>query len=250
MSPQTQPPSDALQRPVVSVPSDWIADRPYIYVNMASSFDGKITTAKRESFLLGDKNDHRRMDELRSYADAILNGVGTIRADDPPVRVGDDDLVNERLDRGQTKQPLTILVSNSGNFPDDAQIYRTGETLLVAPESQQAKLAAFEDRQAIETLAIGRETVDITGLLHILKSRSINLLLAEGGGELNGALSELDVIDEFFLTVTPKLVGGREAPTPVQGDGLDKDNIRRFQLASHEVVNDQLFLRYRRQRHG
>lgn len=229
---------------VVSPP----AERPYVLLNMAMSLDGKISTAARESFMLGSRADAQRMDQLRAQADALLNGVRTIRDDNPPVRVASPELRRQRTEQGRGPTPAVYLLSGSGNFPAQARVYQDGEcgVTLCFPESllEHVERGTFPD--SVEFLPLPDDEPLLPGLLREMHRRGVRLLLAEGGAELNWSLFAADVVDEFFLTVTPWVIGGSQAPTPVGGSGLSREQMLRYELMSCEPLGDELYLRYRR----
>lgn len=239
---------NSLSLPIIAPPDGWDHPRPYIYVNMAMSLDGKITTAKRESFLLGTEHDWERMDHLRSQADGILNGARTIRDDDPPVRVRSPRRIDQRVEAGKPSQPVNVIVTNGSGFPKDARILCTegAQALVLHPSEAGKNLADLLTAKNIEGQEAGAESLDWEQGMAALRERGIGVLLAEGGGSLNGQLAQRGLIDEFFVTVTPKIVGGRDAPTPVEGDGLTVETLLHFALASCESIGNEVFLRYKR----
>jgi riboflavin-specific deaminase-like protein len=215
---------------------------------MAASIDGKISTASRESFLLGSKHDWRRMDELRAQADAILNGAGTIRSDNPPVRVRDEGLRSQRKERGKPATPWNILASNSAAIDFDARIFKEPDSHVVMLSPEQAR-RQFDGRPLPTNFEVsyhGAKELDLTAALHWLKTQHVELLLVEGGGTLNGELLRLGAVDEVFLTIAPSLIGGKTAPTPFDGPGLGLETLQQMELVSCEMRDNEVFLRYLR----
>jgi len=91
---------------------------------------------------------------------------------------------------------------------------------------------------------VGHGRVDLRALLARLRARAVERLLVEGGGELNGALVEAGLVDELYVTVAPCVLGGRAAPTPVDGEGLAMDSRVRLRLVSLDRHGDELYCRY------
>ena len=79
--------------------------RPFVYVNMAMTVDGKITSAGRELPALTSDHDRDEMDRLRAEADALLVGAGTLRADDPPLHVRSEAMQAYRRSLGKPARP-------------------------------------------------------------------------------------------------------------------------------------------------
>jgi riboflavin biosynthesis pyrimidine reductase len=91
---------------------------------------------------------------------------------------------------------------------------------------------------------LGRDRVDLTALLRRLKRRGVNRLLVEGGGEVNWNFIEADLVDELYVTITPRLLGGRDAPTLLEGPGLSMREQRALRLLELHREGDELYCRY------
>jgi 2,5-diamino-6-(ribosylamino)-4(3H)-pyrimidinone 5'-phosphate reductase len=219
--------------------------RPFVLINMAMTADGKITSAAREYPRFASLEDRRRMDLLRAEADAVLVGAGTLRADNPDLRVRDAEARARRAALGKPAALARVAVSASGRldgasrFLDDDGAARIVATREGAPEATLAALGA-----GIEVWRAGRARVDLRALLARLAERGVERLLVEGGGELNWELVRDDLVDELYLTLAPALLGGRDAPTPVEGPGLTMERQRRLRLVSVERAGDELFCRF------
>lgn len=221
-------------------------DRPFVYLNMASSVDGKITSAAREYPRMTSGLDRKEMDRLRAEADAILLGAGTLRADDPPLQVRDDDMQAYRRSLGRDR-PLTMVVVTAGADLDmSSRFFRTAsrDERIVATTARAPadRVRALEDHAQV--WRIGDERVDLPALLLRLRRRGVERLLLEGGGELNWWFVRQDLVDELFVTIAPTLLGGREAPTLLEGEGLGMDDQRRLELRDVRREGDELYLRY------
>lgn len=221
-------------------------DRPFVSINMAMTADGKITSARREEPGFASRLDKKTMDKLRAEADAILVGAGTLRADDPPLHVRDPEMQKYRRSLGKPDGLVNVLVTASADidpasrfFQGDHAAGRIVATVTDAPADRLARLAA-----RAEVWTIGSGTVDLPQLLALLKDRGIERLLVEGGGELNWGFVRDDLVDELYVTVAPAILGGREAPTLCEGDGLTMADRRRLRLVSADVIDGEIFCRY------
>lgn len=221
-------------------------DRPFVLINMACSADGKITSAAREYPRLTSAYDRRNMDRLRAESDAILVGAGTMRSDNPKLHVRDAEMQAYRRSLGKTGGPLKILVSASLRLPADSRFLDDtdgGGMLVATVEDAPAERAAELGRKA-EVWRCGRDRVELPDLLRRLAERGIERLLVEGGGEINWAFLHADLVDELYLTIAPTLLGGRDAPTPVDGPGLSMAGQRRLKLLELHREGDELYCRY------
>ncbi|HKQ60647.1 MAG TPA: dihydrofolate reductase family protein [Candidatus Polarisedimenticolaceae bacterium] len=221
-------------------------DRPFVIVNMAMTADGKITSAAREYPRFTSELDRRTMDRLRAEADAIVVGAGTLRADDPLLHVRTTELRDYRRRLGKPDALPRVLVTASAaidpqaHFFDDADgADRIVVTVEDAPDERLAALAA-----RAELWRLGRGRVDLRELLRRLRERGVERLLLEGGGELNWAFLRDDLVDELFVTIAPALLGGREAPTLLEGEGWPMAAQRRLRLVELRREGDELYCRW------
>ena len=219
--------------------------RPFVYVNMASTVDGKITSADREYPRFTSQHDRDTMDRLRAEADAVLVGAGTARADDPPMHVRSEEMRSYRRSLGKPESLDRILVSASLELDPDSRFFEDAGGARIVATVQDApadRVAALESRAEIWRLGRGR--VDLVELLRQLEERGVERLLVEGGGELNWALLEQDLIDELYVTIAPSLLGGRDAPTLLEGRGLKMAAQRRLRLIDVRREQDELYCRW------
>ncbi len=221
-------------------------NRPFVYVNMAMTVDGKITSSDREYPGFSSDSDRKNMDRLRAEADALAVGAGTMRADNPKLHVRDEEMQAYRRALGKPGGLTKILITASAEISPDSRFFDSsdgGDAIVATVESADAsRLAALAKR--VEVWKLGDRQVDLALLLQRLADRGVRRLLLEGGGELNWAFVEADLVDEFHVTLAPALLGGRDAPTLLEGPGLRMRDQRRLRLAELRREGDELFFRY------
>lgn len=218
-------------------------DRPTVALNMVTSVDGKAAVAGAAA-ALGSGVDHRLMRAVRAAHDAVLNGAGTLRAERVDPRVGPARAAR-RVARGARPEPLAVVLTRSGDLPLDRRYFRYPEVERVILAG--ARLPA-ERREALAAvgrllLAPGAEPDPAWALRTLREACGVRRLLVEGGPALNGALIAAGLVDEIFWTLAPKLVGGGERLTMVEGPALPA--MPRLSLVSTHLHEDELFLRYR-----
>lgn len=228
-----------------------VAPRPRVIANLAVSVDGKIDAAAREGGGFSSRFDRDRMDELRARADALIVGARTVRSEDPPLRVRDPSRRHQRASAGRHEELTVVVVSRSGDLPPGARFLREParrRVLAVPAEGGSAEALAGLERLlhdgVLEIFRAGVDGVDLEALLGDLGADGHQTVLLEGGGEIVAGFLEADLLDELFVTVCPCLIGGRDAPTPVDGEGWTLSDRRRLELSSMERVGDELFLHY------
>jgi 2,5-diamino-6-(ribosylamino)-4(3H)-pyrimidinone 5'-phosphate reductase len=221
-------------------------ERPFVCINMAMTADGKITSARREEPAFTSRYDKLMMDTLRAEADAVLVGAGTLRADDPPMSVRDPEIRARRRSLGKPEGLVNVLVTASAEVDPGSRFFtdRTAEDRIVATvaDAPAERLARLAPVATVWT--VGRGAVDLPELLARLRARGIERLLVEGGGEMNWGFVRADLVDELYVTIAPTLLGGRDAPTPCEGDGLPMAEQRRLRLLSADVKDGEIFCRY------
>lgn len=222
-------------------------DRPFVYVNMAMTVDGKITSSTRERPRFTSEHDRRHMDRLRAAADGIMLGARTMRADNPAWHVRSAAMRDYRESLGKPEGLLRVLVTAGGEIDCESRFFDEshggGERIIATVEDvPRDRLAALESRA--EIWQIGRGRVDLPELLRRLGGRGVERLLVEGGGELNWALVCADLVDELHVTIAPVLLGGQAAPTLLEGGGFPMKMRRRLRLEELTREGDELFCRY------
>ncbi len=210
-------------------------DRPYVFLNMVSTLDGKITLGEvgDTAIGLGSSMDKELMKRLQNNAQAVIIGASTLRA-------------------GHITYPSSLwraVVTNSGDIPLRSPFFTEAPGKAVVfttermPEEQRNAL-----QESAHVVVCGMERVNLSQALSFLRHQlNIERLLCEGGGELNFEMFAAGLIDEWFLTLAPKVKGGRHIPTTVEGVGLPRERVVQMQLLSVYEQEGELYLRYRRQ---
>jgi riboflavin-specific deaminase-like protein len=212
--------------------------RPYTYVNMVATVDGRVTLDGR-SAALGDDADMQTLLELRTLADAVLIGGGTLRAEGYDRLVRDEERRARRRDAGQAEDPLAVVLSRGLDLPWDAGLFAAPAQPVVV--YTEAAGDAPEVAAPVEVVRLP-EATPATALADLRAARGVRALLCEGGPTLNRALLAARLVDELFLTVAPLLVAGEADRGIVAGPLLDAPG--RLRLRHVLRHGDELLLRY------
>jgi riboflavin biosynthesis pyrimidine reductase len=199
---------------------------------MVATIDGKIITGERGEPVqdLGSETDHLMMRRIQSSVDAVLIGAENQRSS-PKI--------------WYPTELIRIVVTRSGNvlypsrFFDDAP----QKAIVLCPRNTILPKLPEE----VKVLEIGEDSVEwMRAMGHLTGVKGINSLLVEGGSEVNAQLLKLNLADELFLTLAPKVKLGANTPTYADGDPLPRKGVQNYRLIESHVWNDEVFLRYRR----
>lgn len=199
---------------------------PYVAMKYAMTMDGKIACYTGDSKWVTGEESRAHVQTLRNHYKGIMAGIGTVLADDP--------MLNCRIEGG--RDPIRIIADSHLRIPMDSQLVRTAgqQSLIVAclPDADEEKAVQLQEK-GVEVLRIpGVTTADITEeqkevislpvLMKELGARKIDGILLEGGGQLNESALQAGIVDRIYCYIAPKIFGGAQAKTPVEGQGLTR----------------------------
>ena len=221
------------------------ARRPFVFVNMAMTADGKIATANRAVTAFGSERDRRHMFARRATADAILCGARTIEQSGAILDNGSDALGRRRLRNGLAEYPLRIIVSGSASIDPAARIFQHHFSPIIILTTRRAPASRLRQLRGLaEAVKVcGDREINFPAALRWLHARwKVQRLLCEGGGDLNDALFRAGLADEVHLTICPKIFGGRTAPTIAEGLGFARlTQAATYRIKSIRAHNGELF---------
>lgn len=199
--------------------------KPYVIMKTAMTLDGKIASAQGDSRWVSGEGSRQYVHVIRDRVAAVMVGINTVLADNPSLTT--------RLNSGKGKDPVRVVVDSRGVIPMDSKVINVESSagiILAATsliESKKEKLLL--DRGVRIIKADGPEGhVDLAKLMDELYELEIDSVLLEGGGGLNAAALNSGIVDKVMFFIAPKIIGGRDAKTPVEGAGIQfmKDAIK------------------------
>ena len=210
----------------------------FVYSNLAISLDGKIATSKRGLLPLGSPEDRKHMIRLRKNCDAILVGASTLRSYKRPALIPNHSI-----------QPINAILTSTleGISPRWEFFTHPGlrRVLFVGSRVPAQALKSFEKSSEIVQLSRPTSKKPIAlQILDALKKRGVRNLLVEGGGGVMWNFVSQNRIDEFHVTLTPRILGGMNAPTLVDGAGFFPNQVVTLKLRKCRKVKDEIFLVY------
>jgi 2,5-diamino-6-(ribosylamino)-4(3H)-pyrimidinone 5'-phosphate reductase len=223
-------------------------DRPFAFINVAASADGKIDTYRRAGAMISSVRDKQRVDRLRAESDAVMVGGRTLHDEDPDLTVKSSSLREERRSRGLPENPLKVGVAtrlmlnptcrflNAG--PAKAMLFTTSQT----PEEDLRRMRAA----GAVVHVLGDQRVDLRQTFLTLKKAGVERLMVEGGATLNFEALRLGLVDEVMIFMAPRIFGGESSPTLAGGAGFEAGAAVELELLDCDRWEDGgVLVRYR-----
>ncbi len=208
---------------------------PFCAAKAALSLDGKMATRTFSSRWISSKETRQYTHLLRGEFDALMVGVNTLINDDPLLTVRHPNWKGKRITR--------VILDSRLRFPLQARILSTlsrGKIIVFAPEKASPRKADALRKKGAEVIALPSSRVDVEDVLSWLGQHEVSSVLAEGGSRLMTSILERRLADKLFLTLSPKLIGGRKAPSLFQGEGVErvKDSLQLKRTHSFQIGED------------
>ena len=215
-------------------------NRPFVFINVAMTTDGKIDTIERRGAAISSQRDKERVDQLRADTDAILVGGRTLLDEDPKLTVKSEVFREERVARGLSPNPIKVGIVTKANIKADSNFLNAGPANIViftTHRTSKEHLALLKARR-VDVYVDNADKVDLQGALAVLKELGVERLMVEGGSTLNFELLRLGLVDEVTAYVAPMIFGGESAPTLAAGSGLKRSEAIPLKLEETETWGD------------
>ncbi len=216
---------------------------PYVVMKYAMTMDGKIAAHTGESKWITNEASRQMVQESRNEYVGIMVGIGTVLTDNPQLTC--------RIPGG--RNPIRIICDTKLRIPMDSNIVKTAKEIptIIATANEHLnhnpeKIKVLE-ASGLTVLQVGLidDRLDLKELMVLLGQMNIDSILLEGGGTLNYSALMQDIVSEVHMYVAPKILGGRDALTPVEGVGVDTPSLAKlFEIKSVEKVFDDIKVKY------
>jgi 2,5-diamino-6-(ribosylamino)-4(3H)-pyrimidinone 5'-phosphate reductase len=186
----------------------------YVILNAAMSIDGKISTRKNDS-AISSKLDLVRVHKLRSTVDGIMIGISTVLEDDP--------MLNVRYSTTGMKNPTRIIIDSKARIPLNSRIIDSSnkiQTIIAVTHNASSRKINEIQKKGAQVLVYGNGKVNLRNLFQQLEKMGLKKIIVEGGGEINWSVLRLGLVNELVVTISPVVIGGRDAKTLVEGKGF------------------------------
>ncbi|MHB8064964.1 MAG: bifunctional diaminohydroxyphosphoribosylaminopyrimidine deaminase/5-amino-6-(5-phosphoribosylamino)uracil reductase RibD [Ruminiclostridium sp.] len=199
--------------------------RPFVIMKTAMTLDGKIACASGDSRWISGESSRQQVHVVRDRVAAIMVGINTVLVDNPALTT--------RLGAGRGKDPIRIVVDSKGIIPVDSKVISvesSAGTILATTSLLESEKEKQLLKKGVRILKLnGLEGhVDLVKLMGELYKLDIDSVLLEGGGDLNAAALNSGIVDKVMFFIAPKIIGGKDAKTSVEGLGIQlmKDAIK------------------------
>jgi riboflavin-specific deaminase-like protein len=222
--------------------------RPFVFINVATTVDGKLAPENRKFVPFGSQSDLALLYELRARADAVLMGARTVDSAPGHYGPGPAKYRRLRLKRGLPEYNLRVIVSGRGTLDPRSDIFRHRFSPIIVLTSARASVRNLRRLRAVadDVEIFGDAELDFRAAFRWLEKKwRAKKILCEGGGELNMTLIRQNLVDEIYVTLCPLIFGGRGAPT--LADGMGVSTVRqapKLRLKSMRRMGQELFLVY------
>ncbi|WP_243524224.1 bifunctional diaminohydroxyphosphoribosylaminopyrimidine deaminase/5-amino-6-(5-phosphoribosylamino)uracil reductase RibD [Bacillus pseudomycoides] len=207
---------------------------PFVTIKTAMSLDGKIATSTGESKWITSETARMDVHQYRHTHDAILVGVNTVIADDPSLTT--------RLPNGG-KHPIRIILDTHLRTPLSSRVITDGVAptwIIVGKDVNKENIAKYES-QGTSVLQMQTSQIEIRELLPLLGEKQILSLFVEGGQSVHASVLETKCFNEVVTYISPKLIGGKDAPTMFGGTGFSKlQNAISLQIQEMKQIGEDI----------
>lgn len=222
--------------------------RPFVFTCTGMSLDGKISNSKRECCPISADDNRDMLYDSRVRADAVMIGGKTLFYDDSSLTVKSRGRQLKRLKGGKTKEPVKVAVITDANkikLGGDFLTKGQARKIIFTTSETNKKTIKILKKQGCKLFVFGQNKVDLKRALKQLYKLGIRSLMVEGGGELIFSLLRDNLVDEISLKIGDLIIGGRNSPTLVDGEGFKFGQSKKVNLIQIKRKGNCLILKYK-----
>lgn len=195
--------------------------KPFVIMKAAMTLDGKIASVTGDSKWVSNEFSRNYVHLIRDRVSSIMVGINTVNEDNPSLTA--------RLKSKECTDPVRIIVDSKGRIPLESNVIQAKSKagIIIATtdliEKEKEKQLEENNVRIIKT-ACSKGNVDLRELMDELYKLEIDSILLEGGGTLNYSSLEVGIVDKVMFFISPKIIGGKSAVSPVEGAGIQLMN--------------------------
>ncbi|GKU26168.1 bifunctional diaminohydroxyphosphoribosylaminopyrimidine deaminase/5-amino-6-(5-phosphoribosylamino)uracil reductase RibD [Clostridium folliculivorans] len=214
---------------------------PFVFTKWAMTLDGKLASRTGDSKWISSEKSLEFVHHLRQRVAAIMVGENTVRLDNP--------LLTTRLEGVVISNPLRVIVSKYGDIPLNSNILKVDantRTLIIASEKIAIEKEVELKNYGVDIIKLRERQgkIQFEDIVKALGERNIDSLYIEGGSSLLASAFESRVVNKVYAAIAPKIIGGKDAITPVGGVGIEKMNDAiRLSRVTHQIIGDDVIFK-------
>jgi diaminohydroxyphosphoribosylaminopyrimidine deaminase/5-amino-6-(5-phosphoribosylamino)uracil reductase len=212
--------------------------KPYVVMKTAMSLDGKIATHTGDSKWISGSKSREMVHHMRNKYMGIMVGVNTVITDNPDLTC--------RIKKHAVRNPIRIILDTNLRTPLESKVCNTKEArTIIATANIDSEKASLYQAKGVELLQVKTKnnTIDLQDLISRLGKSGIDSILLEGGATVNFNAIQAKIVDRIESFIAPKIIGGKEAPSPVGGSGFDYiSEVSELKLISQQQVGDDILI--------
>ena len=223
-------------------------NRPYTFVNVAMSADGKLDNVARKGMAISSPADKARVDRLRASVDAVLVGGRTLLDEDPKLTIKSKAFREQRLTNGLEENPVKVGMVSLADLDLECNFLTAGPArrlIYTTQRTSPGQISRLENAGA-RVFILGKEHVDAPATLASLHDQGIRKLMVEGGGTIIAEFFRLGLVDELTIYLAPFIIGGASAPTLTDGPGFLPQQMPHLRLEKLDQYDEDggVFIHY------
>ncbi|MBX7288218.1 bifunctional diaminohydroxyphosphoribosylaminopyrimidine deaminase/5-amino-6-(5-phosphoribosylamino)uracil reductase RibD [Clostridium chauvoei] len=191
--------------------------KPFVALKWAMTMDGKIATCDYKSKWITNEKSRAFVHNLRNKYKGIMVGINTILKDNPDLRCRNEDFKN--------KDHFRIILDSNLRIPLESKVLENqdySKTIIFTTKGANKTNKVLLENKGIEVIEVKEKEgkINLKEVMQILGNKNIDSILVEGGGTLNFSLLKEGLANKIYEFISPKIFGGKEALTPVEGGGV------------------------------
>ncbi|MBI3316526.1 MAG: bifunctional diaminohydroxyphosphoribosylaminopyrimidine deaminase/5-amino-6-(5-phosphoribosylamino)uracil reductase RibD [Candidatus Omnitrophica bacterium] len=187
---------------------------PYVSLKMAQTLDGKIAASSGDAHWISGAAARSFVKKLRAEQDAILVGKNTLLRDNPSLSTS---VASSQRQKGK---PWRIILNPDLNYPASRKIFKGPQLTFSVVSDKARNLSRIRHGGLLLPVKMSHKRVDFKDLFSKLAGMGVGRLLVEGGGETAWALVNSGLVNKFYWILSPKMLGGRNTLTSLEGEGF------------------------------
>lgn len=211
---------------------------PYVIMKYAMTADGKIASFTGKSKWISNEASRQNVQKARLKCSGIMAGINTVLKDNP--------MLTCRLEGG--RNPVRIICDSRLRIPLDCNIMKTARdipTIIACTDLIEVAKLILIQKAGAEVIVTSSENghVNLKELMQKLGEKKIDSVLLEGGGELNFDALNSGIVNHVQIYISPKILGGKTAPSPVGGLGFDSpDSALKLDRLDITAIGDDIMI--------